>query len=125
MLKHVRPDPISILTSSWLQHSCLLLCYTWVFFYKIIANPLIPLFAELYCLYCASSPLTSHNYVDDIKVLQCVITCCGLCFLEALCNPRDAALSGVRVEKKQVNSVSRLLCERVGSLYFPNLVVSI
>lgn len=39
--------------------------------------------------------------------------------------PRDVAVRGVRVEKKQVNSVSRLLCERIGSLYFPpNLVVS-
>lgn len=34
--------------------------------------------------------------------------------------PRDTALRGVRVEKKQVNSVSRLLCQRVGSLYFHN-----
>ncbi len=54
-----------------------------------------------------------------------MITCCESSFLEALCKPRDAALRGVRVEKKQVNSVSRLLCERFGSLYFRYIVVSI
>lgn len=42
-------------------------------------------------------------------------------FLEALCEPRDAALRGVRVEKKQVNSVSRFQCERLASLYFTYL----
>lgn len=39
--------------------------------------------------------------------------------------PRDTVLRGVRVEKKQVNSVSRLHCERVASLYFTYLVISI
>lgn len=39
--------------------------------------------------------------------------------------PRDPVLLGVRVEKKQVNSVSRLHWERVASLYFTYLVISI
>lgn len=39
--------------------------------------------------------------------------------------PRDTVLRGVRVEKKQVNSVSRLHCEPVGSLYFTYLVISV
>lgn len=39
--------------------------------------------------------------------------------------PRDTVLRGVRVEKKQVNSVSRLRWERVASLYFTYLVISI
>lgn len=51
-------------------------------------------------------------------VFQSVITCRGSGFLEALCEPRDAALRGVRVEKKQVNSVSRFQCERLASLNF-------
>lgn len=51
-------------------------------------------------------------------VFQSVITCRGSGFLEELCEPRDAALRGVRVEKKQVNSVSRFQCERLASLYF-------
>lgn len=39
--------------------------------------------------------------------------------------PRDTVLRGVRVEKKQVNSVSRLHWERVASFYFTYLVISI
>lgn len=39
--------------------------------------------------------------------------------------PRDTVLRGVRVEKKQVNSVFRLHCEPVGSLYFTYLVISV
>lgn len=81
--------------------------------------------ANIYHQCAAAPPRTCHDYVDNIQLFQRVITCCGSSFLEALCKPRDAALRGVRVEKKQVNSVSRLLCERVGSLYFPNLGVSI
>lgn len=45
--------------------------------------------------------------------------------LRRLRKPRDTVLRGVRVGKKQVNSVSRLCCERVGSLYFAYLVKSI
>lgn len=45
--------------------------------------------------------------------------------LKRLRKPRDTVLRGVRVEKKQVNSVSRLHCERVASLYFTYLVISI
>lgn len=39
-----------------------------------------------------------------------LITWCGSSFLDALCKPRDAALRGVRVEKKQVNSPSLAYC---------------
>lgn len=74
-------------------------------------SSLTHLFAKSHVWYFC--PIEKKAYVHNSILVT--ITCCGSSFLEALCTPRDAALGGVRVEKKQVNSVSRLLCERVGS----------